>query len=227
MSFTTGDPDINVKNVAITSEKEVTVDFIVEEAIEINKILISRKLVAGDLDAADAFMSEMRREHKQFATSYPIVLRYMCQMQQFSAVALRRYLLRIKEHPWKNQKEYLDSQADYVVILYKESHKRWNRTQVDNLWKNVRKILQEEHDKFVELGEKYKNEVDAEEIIYKKNREDDLVGFYRKFGKDTFDIKLRVESDLSTENIVCADDLISNTSCDQSIDMSAADLIGE
>ena len=92
------------------------------------------------------------------------------------------------------------------------------------------KILQEEHDKFIELSDKYKNEVDAEEVIYKKTREDDLAGFYRKFGRETFDIKLRVESDVSTENIVCADDLIGEVEVEAASDMSdisADDLIGE
>lgn len=232
MSFTTGDPDIKIKNVAITSEKEVGIDDIVEEAVAINKELQSRKLPPTDNDASDAFMSEMRREHKQFATSYPIVLRYMCQMRQFSKDALRQYLMHIKAHPWKNQNEYLDSQADYVVILYKKTHQRWNRTQVENLRKNVRGLLQQEHDKFVELGEKYKGEVDSEEAEYKRSREEDLAAFYRKYGKETMDIKLRVETDIDTANIVSDETLKGRVDEVIGIEdtkdiITASDLIGE
>jgi hypothetical protein len=207
MSFTTGGDSVKIKNVAITSEKEVTIDDIVNEAIEINKKLQQRKIAPGDLEAADKFLSEMRREHKQFADAYPIVLRYMCQMQQFHAKALRKYLLQIREHPWKGQNEYLDSQTNYVIILYKITHPRWNKTQVENLRKNVRKMLQDEHEEFTRLADKYKDEVEHEETVYQKSREETMHEFYKKHGEDTLNIKLRAVTDVPCGEIVDVDSL--------------------
>jgi protein-tyrosine-phosphatase len=196
MQFTTGDADIRLKNISITSEKAVTAEDIIKEAVEISKKLRAKKLKPGDFDAADAFMNDMRREHKEFSQSYPIVLRYMCQMQQFHTAALRKYLAHIASHPWKNHDEYLDSQVQYVVLLYKETHKRWNRTEVDNLSKNVHKLLKSEHKRFMELSDKYKTEVEHEESGYKAGREDIMKAFYAAQGKDTLDIKLRTETNI-------------------------------
>lgn len=202
MSFTTGDVDIKLKSVSITSEKNVTIDDICNEAVAISKKLRAKKIKPGDFDAADLFMSDMRKEHKEFAQSYPIVLRYMCQMQQYHTGALRKYLNYIREHPWKNQKEYLESQVHYVITLYKETHRRWNRTQVENLAKNVRNMLTQEHDRFIELSTKYKAEVDHEETGYKAGREESMKAFYATQGKDIGDLHLRTVTDVPTDNIV-------------------------
>jgi protein-tyrosine-phosphatase len=205
MSFTTGDVDIKLKSVSITSEKVVTVDDIINEAIAINKKLRAKKIKPGDFDASDAFMSAMRKEHKEFSQSYPIVLRYMCQMQQFHSNALRKYLNYIRDHPWKNQNEYLESQVNYVVILYKETHKRWNRTEVDNLAKNVHKMLKQEHERFIELSDKYKKEVEHEETGYKASREESMKAFYALQGHDTLDLHLRTATDIPTGETVNVD----------------------
>lgn len=216
MSFTTGDAELKIKNVSITSEKSVTIDDIVNEAVAINKKLQAKKIKPGDFDASDEFMAAMRREHKEFSQSYPIVLRYMCQMQQFHVGALRKYLKHIREHPWKNHDEYLDSQVDYCTILYKETHNRWNRTQVENLRKNIRSILKSEHDRFMELSEKYKKEVDHEESGYKADREETMKAFYAAQGHDTFDMHLRTKTDIPTDNTVNFDAVVDTVSSDVS-----------
>lgn len=225
MAFTTGEVDVKLKNVSITNEKDVTIDDIVKEAAEINKKLRAENIKPGDYDASDNFMTKIRREHKEFSQSYPIVLRYMCQMQQFHAGALRKYLEYIRTHPWKNHDEYLDSQAQYVVILYKETHKRWNRTQVDNLRKNVRKLLQDEHDRFMELSEKYKKEVENEEVTFKNGRDETMREFYKNFGGDTSDLHLRIKTNVPTENLVPATTFSANA-VQSNFSTTAEDLLG-
>ena len=207
MSFTTGDVDIKLKNVKITNERDVTIKDIVKEAVEINKKMRDKKLTPGDFDAADNFMAEIRREHKDFAQSYPIVLRYICQMQQFHVNALKKYLAYIQQHPWKSHDEYLDSQAQYVVMLYKETHKRWDVTQVSNLRKNIRTMLQKEHDRFMELSDKYKAEVEHEETGYKVGRDETMKAFYELYGNDTTDLHIRMQTDISTDRLVSVDAL--------------------
>jgi hypothetical protein len=205
MSFTTGDADIKLKNVKITSEKNVTVDDVVKEAVIINKKMIARKIKPGDFDLADQFMSEMRKEHKEFSQAYPIVLRYMCQMQQFNAKALRKYLLHIQEHPYKSEHEYLDSQTDYVVYLYKAQNKRWNTTQISNLRKNVRKMLGDEHSQFVEISKKHKEDVEREELLYKAAREDTMKAFYSMYGNEALEVPIRAATELPLDSIPTID----------------------
>lgn len=222
MSFTTGDVDIKLKNVSITSEKQVTIDDIIKEAVVINKKFQSQKISPGDFDRADEFMNKMRKEHREFAQAYPIVLRYMCQMQQFHVGALKKYLNYIKEHPWKNHEEYLDSQTQYVIILYKETHSRWNRTQVDNLRRNIRKLLGDEHKKFMDLSEKYKKEVEHEEEGYQAGHEEMMKAFCVKNSGDPYDMHLRAQTDIPTDNLVSVDELVTAAP----LDVTSDDLLG-
>lgn len=149
--------------VTVGSEKVVTVDDIVAESVIIWKKCKERGIPSDNPDVGNAAFLDLRREHREFGESYPIVLRYMTQMGSYSSNALRKYLIKIKERPWTSHAEYLDSQADYVCILFMETHKRWNRTEVSNLRKNVRALLQQEHDDFMSNFEKHKAAVEAEE----------------------------------------------------------------
>lgn len=142
----------------ITSEKEVTIDYVVDEATKIFSIVRARGLRAGDSEGSDALMAEIRQSNREFCTSYPIVLRYMCQMGRFSPRALRLYLRKIAMHPWKTESEYLDSQTDYVCLLYQCTAKRWNRAEVANIRTNVRRTLEQE----TVLFKKYVTEFDKE-----------------------------------------------------------------
>jgi protein-tyrosine-phosphatase len=222
--YTTGDIDLKVK---ITNEKNVTIDDVVQEAASMYKIARARNLKFGDLEAADALMSEFRKSNPEFSKSYPIVLRYMCQMQEFDSRALRKYLLKIKEHPWKNEKEYLDSQADYVVILYQAKHSKWNRTQINNIRANVRATLQREHDMFTQYVKEFDREVSAQEQVLKKKSMDELTEFVREASSTISDKAgtVRMETDL-TSGVNVDIDLMA-AGLDSTIEyMSADNLLG-
>lgn len=171
----------------IHNEKDVTPEFVLNEAKEMwafcKKEIRTRKLRFGDVDGAEALMSDLRRDHKDFSTSYPVVLRYMAEMQQFHPEAFRKYLKKIAEHPWTNEDQYLDSQADYIVLLYKETHKRWNKTEVNRLRANVRAILQHEHDQVKRYQEEFKQEVEADEERFQEQSKNELAEFLRTVGE--------------------------------------------
>lgn len=201
MSFTTGDVDIKIKDVRITNEKNVTPKDIVNEATEIYKKMKKAQYTMLEFDRADEFMAKMRKEHKEFAQSYPIVLRYICQMQEYSPAALSKYLEQIARKPWKSKEEYIESQCDYVVLLYKQHHKHWHIKDVANLRNNISKMLREEDKKFTEMTEKTQKEVDADDEMYKKNRKHEFIEFYKKFGKETKDIQLQLKSTVDIDNL--------------------------
>ena len=190
----------------ITSEKDVTIDQVVAEADSILRESRSRKIKTGDVASAEELMSEMRKKHPEFCKSYPIVLRYICQMHD-SSKAFRTYLIKIKERPWKTQEEYLDSQADYVVILYKATHRRWNATQCENIRKNVRMMLQNEHDTFVKYAKEFDREVNEEEGELKKRTEEEMRKFYAEYGTETLEVPIVTKTDITTDGIVDIDSL--------------------
>lgn len=219
--YTTGDVDIKVK---ITSEKNVTIDEIVREATQIWLKAKAKNIPSGDIDAAEALMSEFRKSNPEFCKSYPIVLRYICQMKEYDPRALRKYLIKIKEHPWKTEEEYLDSQADYVVILYQAKHKHWNRTDISRLRKNVRDMLQYEHEAFKHHVEEFDREVSSLEYVHKEKNSHELTEFVRIAAK-TIESRggtVRVETDLRGGDIdipVAGVDV-------KPIDITADDLLG-
>jgi hypothetical protein len=196
-SFQTGDVDIKIKDVKITNEKEVTLDYIVNEAALIYKKMRAANYKITDYEAADEFTAKTRKEHSEFAQSYPIVLRYICQMQEFTRKSMTQYLKHIAQHPWKSHDEYLESQSDYVVMLYKSTHPRWHVKEIANLRKNILTLLKQEHESFTKVADKTQKQVEEEELAYRKKSRTELAEFYSKYSKDSFDMQIRTESDIS------------------------------
>ncbi len=160
--YTTGDVDLKIK---VESEKEVTIDELVQEANEIWKYARSKKLTLGDHEASGKLMSDVQRKHRQFCQAYPIVNRYICEMQQYSPKAFRLWLMKIKDHPWRSEDEYLEAQTDYIVMLFKVLNPRANRAHVSQLRANISAILRVEHEKFKYYTQEFDKEVTAEESM--------------------------------------------------------------
>ena len=171
---------------SIHNEKEVTIDDVVKEAqcmwskarseFKTNKISISSESLVTEF--SDKLMSKMRKEHNNFCQSYPIVLRYMCEMREFNPKAFKRYLMKLEKHPWKTEEEYLDSQADYVVMLYQATHSRWNKTDVNRLKTNVRNLLQSEHKQFKQNYDNILKDVESTEDHLREKSKSELTEFF-------------------------------------------------
>lgn len=200
-----GDNDIKLPNIKIENEKEVSMEFIIDEANDIWKKVKSYNVTLGDQEAADACMSAIRRDHKEFSTSYPVVLRYMAQMGEYSSKAFKDYLNHVKYHPWKSEADYLDSQADYVIRLYKAKNPKWNKTQVNNLRQNIRGTLEQEHKSFKTTVEKYKKEVDEEEAELTKKKIKELTEWYKQNGENIDDLHIRAQIDESLNKKITYD----------------------
>jgi len=177
MSFTPGDSNIQTSAARVEYEKNVTADDIIKEANAIMAETRRRKIDFKNFEETDKFAAEMRRTHKQFADAYPVVLRYITQLGEYSEKALRTYLTKIQEHPWTDEDSYLHSQTDYVIMLYKSKHRRWNATQVANLRQNVYNDLKKEKEKFKEYSEKFQKEVELDDEQYRLNRQRELAEF--------------------------------------------------
>jgi hypothetical protein len=157
----------------VTSEKEVTPSDIIAEAQKIHA-----KVRRGEI--GERLHRQMQMEHNAFAQSYPIVLRYMCELGQFHPDALRRYLHHLKFHPWKSTDEYLDSQTHYIVLLYKAMNKQWKSNEVDTLRKNVRAMLGREYSHFEKITKETNAEVEGEISRLHSRGVKELASFYAK-----------------------------------------------
>jgi hypothetical protein len=164
----------------IHNERNVTKEEILDEADKVWKCCKERSVDITDLDAVEEFMSELRKQFKEFCTSYPIAMRYMAQFNSYNRKALEKYLNKIEKKPWKSESEYLESQADYVVILYKETHPKWNTTHVNNLRRNIITMLENESKVFKERLDSSEKKVNETEKRINDESKAELKSYFRR-----------------------------------------------
>jgi hypothetical protein len=244
MNYTTGDsavPSLKEREVKrapggarITSEKEVTVDFVVAEADAIWKKARAKKITFGDLDAANALMAEIQREHPEFCKSYPIVNRYICQMGEYKSKAFRLWLNKIKLHPWTSEAAYLDAQADYVAMLFRVKHPRAALREVNNVRNTVRAMLETEHRTFKTRAEQIEKEVTTteEQLLAKSRRE--LAEYLREVTSEVTSTTAidtsetpqeNTDGSASTEVVTEAISTIRSSAVSEHVDLGAASLL--
>ena len=175
-------------------EKEVSVDDVVAEANEIWALFkknFPRTEEHAKVELSD-FYKEMQTEHPQFGSTYPIVLRYMCEIGQYHAEALRKWLRYITHHPWKSVESYLESQAKYALILYKQLNRHYKPTDAARYYDNVLKMLKSERKAFEAEAEAAKTEVDKNHERMKLRNAIELREFYAMYGKEAVDVPIKV-----------------------------------
>lgn len=172
-------------------EKEVTIDDIVNEANAIYrkcKKLWPTGADADNLDLLSKVHQDMRSEHPQFASAYPIVLRYMCELKEYRQRALKKYLNHLKHHPWTTEDKFLESQAMYVTLLYKETHPRYDEQKARNLFDNTVRLLKLEREAFKQQVESNKKDVEREHRRMMTKNTLELKEWFAKHGKDAVDV---------------------------------------
>lgn len=173
-----------IEKAKISYEKEVSIDDVVREGDEIFAEFKSRRFHPQDHKALDAFHVEMFDKHKELAQAYPIVLRYMCQLGAYNSKVFRMFIKKISQTPIKSEEDYLDVQADYVVMLYKAFNK-WDAKKVAAVRSEARNKLQDETDNFKKLLKRYdENRKKLDETHTQFNKED-LAAFLEE-NKDFF-----------------------------------------
>ena len=117
------------------------------------------------------------RKFKDFQTSFPIVYRWMLDGRQFNEKAFNKFLRRHGKKMWNNRKEFVEAQADYLVLLYQESHPRYDTKRVREYRSSMIEHLLEEDRKFDEMKEETKKEVEIADEKAGKIRRKQLYEF--------------------------------------------------
>src|ERR1700744_5814447 len=215
MSYATGDLKIN--SIKISSEKNVTIDFVANEAN-----IIWRKV------HKHADMDLIHRTHSEFCKAYPMVIRYMCEMNEYDPKAFRKWLMKIKERPWKTEEEYLDAQADYVSMLFRAKKPRAAQHEVNNVRKNIRAALQHEHTQFKFYAEKFDKEVNSAESTLREKNKEELYEFVRAAGEVGMAPAgtVRVESEIPPHCVDETPPAVQNSLSELVADLTSNELLG-
>lgn len=127
----------------------------------------------ADAAGADALMARLQKEYHDFATSYPIPFRWMVQAREYEPRAFEKFLREHVKVMYKDRKEFMAAQGEYLVILYKTRHPRAGGGQLARYREAVAKSLQKDDEVFAAAREKADAEVkrlDAEVDAARRQR---------------------------------------------------------
>lgn len=145
-----------------------------EEIVAIGKKIWERVQKSGvgkdDNPGNDALLETLQEEFKDFATSFPLVIRWMVQMRQFNAEALRKYLLMHAQAKLDTREGFLELQAEYLVLLYRETHRHPDEAFVKRYRESLVKQLLEEDKAFLKMQKQVEEDLAQRAVEFDRDR---------------------------------------------------------
>lgn len=160
-----------------------TMDKILDEASAIMKKVNESGVRKEDDKGNEFLLSKLQNEHRDFATSFPIPLRWMVQMRQYDKKAFSKFLVYYRKvvtetstrtSVFATRKQFIEVQAEYIVYLKKAMTPRCDRSVILRTRENVIKLLTEESDEFEKVQKEVAEELKKDEASADKRRRDDL-----------------------------------------------------
>lgn len=108
-----------------------------------------------------------------FNKQHPLPLRYMIEARQYKQEAFRKYINKVSKSKAGSQEVYLERQADYVVMLWKELTPKYDTKKAKELWEYTFETIKKETDLFKDIQEtanEIANKIDSE--TFHKYKED-------------------------------------------------------
>lgn len=142
---------------SISHAKTASVDEIIVEAEEIYAAAVKAELTDEE-HGREELLKHLQELHPDFNSSFPLVLRWTVQTKQFRRAAMVRYLDYMKGREWKDRKEFLTDQGEYLVYLWREMKKKFSAKELNDYRKFVVDALLKEDEEL----EKMKKEAETE-----------------------------------------------------------------
>lgn len=162
-------------------QNTATAEEILEVADAIWEITKSYKYdLIKDSDKIDKLLESLQKEYSDFATSFPVVLKFMVQLHKYNRSVFNRYLISLGSKPTKDLDDFIDKQATYVANLERHYHPTHNEAEFRKHKKYIFDTLKAEYTKIEdeqrkkeERDKRLKEEIKKEEIeaIMKKLKE--------------------------------------------------------
>jgi DNA-directed RNA polymerase beta subunit len=156
----------------IKSRQHATPDELVKMATQIWQSVKKSGVKASDDKGNDALLEKLQTAHHDFNLSFPIVIRWMVQRREFNAHAFRKYLLKHAHAKELNTRRgYLELQAEYLVLLYMETHPRYDTKAVGVYRDAIIAHLVEEDEEFERIEKEVKEEMAVREKEINEERQ--------------------------------------------------------
>jgi hypothetical protein len=119
----------------------------------------------------DSIYNIFYEKYKDFATSFPLVLKWMIQANTYTESAFKKFLLKYTSTTLETRKDFLKLQAEYLVYIFKEKGHP-SIKQVNEYRDHIVKMLFEEDDTFDKIQKEYTEELTKiDDQIYEQKRQ--------------------------------------------------------
>ena len=162
---------------ASVSTQRATPAEIVAIANQIWKRVLEANLREDDTAGSDSLLGELQGEFKDFNASFPLVLRWMVQMRKYRAKAFEKYLLKHASAKLDTREAFLELQAEYLVLLYREEHPHPDENFVRRYRESVVQHLLDEDKTFMALQKQVEEDMEKIEAAVDQDRRQRLYEF--------------------------------------------------
>ena len=166
-NYSYGDVSVTTKT---SHSKQATPEELVALANTIWKLVRESGIPASDEKRNDALLATLQNEQKDFNTSFPLVLRWMVQMRSYDARAFRKYLDKHSGADLSSREAFLELQADYLVLLYRETHGHVDEKFLTNYRRSIIDSLLAEDREFLRMREEVEAEMKVKEAAADQER---------------------------------------------------------
>ena len=111
----------------------------------------------------DKLLDDLQNEFKDFSQTFPLVLRWMIQMKQFNLTIFKSYLAKFSLAKVGSREEYLDLQAEYLVMMFRQNNLHPDEKKVQAYRKQLIESLIEEDKAFKDIQKEVEDQMKAEE----------------------------------------------------------------
>jgi hypothetical protein len=113
-------------------------------------------------------LEKIQTKYSDFTNSFPLVLRWMVQMNKYNEGVFRKYLMKHSTAKLDTREAFLRLQAEYLVLMFRHENKRCEHNKINNYREYVVKMLLDEDKEFIEIQK------EVEEEMEKTKKENDM-----------------------------------------------------
>ena len=144
---------------SIHAAQTITLETVLQVAASIWSDIKCSGVGADDDAGNDQLLQNLQERYKEFAISYPIPFRWMVQARDYDSGAFEKFLKNHVKVMYKDRKEFLATQAEYLVILFKVRTPRASGKQISRYRASILKNLENDDTIFTKAREEAEVEV--------------------------------------------------------------------
>lgn len=107
-------------------------------------------IAPADKKGTEKLAQELHAKYKDFATTYPIVFRWMLHTREYERRVFRDFITRHTRTMYETRAKFLEAQAQYLVMLYRKRNPRAGASRLKNYRAMITKNLKDDDKQFQE-----------------------------------------------------------------------------